>query len=431
MVRWLLILTSLPLAAEVHVLTLRQAVDRAVRQNPDIAMARLDEQKAQQAVRQAKDPFSPRVVVGSGIAKTYGFPMSIEGSAPSVVQAQATQFLFNRQQTYVVAQAKETARGAAIGVLAKRDEVAWRVASLFLDAERAGRVAKLAHKEMESLETVAQAIEAAAAEGRELPLAAKRAALNVAKARQAIESLESDRAAAESALALALGLGPEDRVQAAGEDRPMPTAPASEEDAVQSALAANKDLRQLESQIAAKELEIRGEKAARYPRIDLVAQYGLFAKYNNYEDYFRRFERHNGQIGASFQIPVMTGPGVGAAVAQRQIDISRLRLQVTGRRNQITTDLRQAYADIRKAETAREVARLDLEVAREQLNVNLALMQEGRLPLRQVEEARIAESDKWIAFYDAQYAVERARLGLARMTGDLLAQLEAQPGARP
>jgi outer membrane protein TolC len=431
MVRWLLILTSLPLAAEVHVLTLRQAVDRAVRQNPDIAMARLDEQKAQQAVRQAKDPFSPRVVVGSGIAKTYGFPMSIEGSAPSVVQAQATQFLFNRQQTYVVAQAKETARGAAIGVLAKRDEVAWRVASLFLDAERAGRVAKLAHKEMESLETVAQAIEAAAAEGRELPLSAKRAALNVAKARQAIESLESDRAAAEGALALALGLGPEDRVQAAGEDRPMPTAPASEEDAVQSALAASKDLRQLQSQIAAKELEIRGEKAARYPRIDLVAQYGLFAKYNNYEDYFRRFERHNGQIGASFQIPVMAGPGVGAAVAQRQIDISRLRLQVTGRRNQITSDLRQAYADIRKAETAREVARLDLEVAREQLNVNLALMQEGRLPLRQVEEARIAESDKWIAFYDAQYAVERARLGLARMTGDLLAQLEAQPGARP
>ena len=53
---------------------------------------------------------------------------------------------------------------------------------------------------------------------------------------------------------------------------------------------------------------------------------------------------------------------------------------------------------------AAEVARLDLDVAREQLSVNLAQMQEGRLSLRQVEESRIVENAKWIAFYEAQYA---------------------------
>ena len=57
--------------------------------------------------------------------------------------------------------------------------------------------------------------------------------------------MESDRASAETTLAMALGLGPEDRIQAAEEDRPMPTAPASEEEAVQAALAASKDLRQI------------------------------------------------------------------------------------------------------------------------------------------------------------------------------------------
>ena len=64
-----------------------------------------------------------------------------------------------------------------------------------------------------------------------------------------------------------------------------------------------------------------------------------------------------------------------------------------------------------------------VELAREQLSVNLAQMQEGRILLRQVEESRIAESDKWVAFYDAQYAAERARWNLARQTGDLLAVL--------
>ena len=72
----------------------------------------------------------------------------------------------------------------------------------------------------------------------------------------------------------------------------------------------------------------------------------------------------------------------------------------------------------------REVARLDLDVAREQVSVNLALMEEGRLTLRQVEESRVAESDKWIGFHDAEYAVERARLALLHRTGELSAALK-------
>ena len=76
-------LCAAALRAEVHTLTLRQAVDRALQQNPEIAMARLDEVKALAAVRVQKDPFSPRVYFGSGLAYTNGFPMSIDGAAPS------------------------------------------------------------------------------------------------------------------------------------------------------------------------------------------------------------------------------------------------------------------------------------------------------------------------------------------------------------
>src|SRR5690349_20524526 len=86
--------------AEVRPLTLRQTVALAVQQNPDVALARLDEEMARLAVRLAKDPFTPRVTVGSGLAYTYGFPMSVEGSAPSIVQARASSFIFNRQQNY-------------------------------------------------------------------------------------------------------------------------------------------------------------------------------------------------------------------------------------------------------------------------------------------------------------------------------------------
>src|SRR5262249_12538977 len=104
------------LRAEVHPMTLRQAVETAMKQNPDITLARLDEEKARQGVRAARDPFFPRVTLGSGLAYTNGFPMSVEGSAPSVVQANAVAYLFNRPQSFQVAVARENARGATLSV---------------------------------------------------------------------------------------------------------------------------------------------------------------------------------------------------------------------------------------------------------------------------------------------------------------------------
>jgi outer membrane protein TolC len=407
-------------------MTLRQAVETALKQNPDITLARLDEEKARQGVRVAKDPFTPRLIVGSGMAYSNGFPMSIEGSAPSVVQAHIVQDIFNRQQTLAVAQAKEDSRGAALAVTSKRDEVVFRTASLYLDAERAARLGEFAQKQAESLQKVLETVTTQVQEGRALPLAEKTAAANLAHARQSAESLDDDVASSETALAMALGFSADDRVHPVAEPRPTPPLPKSEEEAVAAALDANKDLRRLESQIASKELEKRGVKAQRLPRVDLVAQYSLLAKFNNYAEFFAKYQQNNEQIGMSFQLPLMAGPGVGAQVAQVESDISRLKIDLNNARNRLRSDLAESFRNVHKAETAAEVARLDLDVAREQLSVDLAQMQEGRATLRQVEEARVAENDKWMAFYDAQYAMERARWNVLRLTGDLLAAVEAQ-----
>ena len=416
------------LGAEVFPMTLREAVATALKQNPELTLARLDEEKARLGVRLARDPFTPRIVVGSGLAYSNGFPMSIEGSAPSVVQANATQFLFNRPQSYAVAQARENARGAEFGAAAKREEIAYRTASLYLDAERAARIDALARKDAESLEKVLETVQAQVREGRALPLNERQSAFNLARARQVAESLEDDQATAETALAVALGFAAQDRVRAVEQERIAPALAKSEEEVISGALAANKELRRLESQIAAKGLEMRGARAARLPRVDLVAQYAMMAKFNHYEDFFRKFQRNNGQLGVSFQLPVLPSSGVGAQMAQTQTDIDRLRVELTVTRNRIASDIQQSFREVKKASTGAEVARLDLEVAREQLSVTLAQMQEGRATLRQVEEARVVENDKWIAFYDAQYNVEKARWNLLRLSGDLVSSIGTLAG---
>jgi outer membrane protein len=188
---------------------------------------------------------------------------------------------------------------------------------------------------------------------------------------------------------------------------------------VRSAVASNNELRQLQSQMASKELEIRGDKAVRLPRVDLIAQYALLAKFNNYTQFYNTFQRNNGQIGASFQVPIFSGSGIGGQVAQAETDVAHLRVEMANVRNRITADLEQSYRDVAKAQIAAEVASLDLEVAHEQISVDLAQMQEGRLSMSVLEQARVAENAKWIALYDAQYALEKARWSVLRLTGQL------------
>jgi outer membrane protein TolC len=405
--------------AEVHSFTLRQTIELAVRQNPDVAMARLDEVKARAAIRAAHDPFLPRFTAGSGMAKTWGYPSSIEGAAPSVVQAVAQEFLFNRQQSIEVARAKENARGAAIAVAGQRDEVLYRAAALYLDAERAARVGALARTAIERQQAVLDSIRAQIAEGRALPVVERQAELALARDRQAVEIVDDEQAAAETDLAVALGFPAEDRIRAVVQERPAPPLPSDERQAADAALAANSELRHLESAIAAKQLEMRGAAAARLPRVDLVAQYSMLAKFNNYTEYFSHFQRNNGELGVSFQLPLLV-PGVASATAQGEADLGRLRIQLSNARNRIVSDLAESLRAARRAQTAADVARLDLAVAREQLTVNLAQFQEGRQTMRQVEESRLAENDKWIAFYDAQYALEKARWNVLRLNGGLL-----------
>ena len=418
-----LILAACAAVAQVRTITLKEAVDLAAKQNPEVALARLDERKAEQAVRVARDPFVPKVAAGSGLAYSSGIPMSIAGATPSIVQAQASQFLFNRQQTHLVAQARENARGAAIDTAAKRDEVVRRTALAYLDAERAARMAETASKQVESLERIAQTVNLRVSEGRELPVEAKRAGLNLARARQRLQSLEADREYSEALMGALVGLDAKERVRVALEERAPAPLPAGVEAAAESALSASQEVRRLESALTAKGFEIQAQKAAKLPRVDLVAQYALLGRFNNYEDFFRKFQRHNAQIGISFQVPLFAGPAVDAQRFQAESDAARLRLELEAARNRITIDARRLYQQVKQAESAREVARLDLEVARDQVSVLLAQMEEGRASLRQVEEARLAEDDKWLAFIDGNYALETARLNLLAHTGDLLAAL--------
>lgn len=408
---------------EIKTLTLREALDLALAQNPDVLLARLDQQKSRAQVTIARDPFQPKVYVGSGGAWTTGFPASIDGSAPSIFQAAAKMSLFDQPQRYQIAAANENLRGSEIDLGKQQEDAAYRVAILFLDAERAARAFQAAQHEVENLNRVVDYYKARIEEGRDLPIEAKKANHAVTGARRITDGFELDLIQAETSLAVALGMKPDDRVRAAQQERPALAMPVSEQASIDQALENSLELKRLESNMQAKELEIKGYKAERLPKVRLVAQYELLAKYS-YQDFFSSFQRNAAQLGASIEVPVLMGRSSRAYVSQADADIAKIRIQTDHARARITADLRRGFQEIKRAESSRDYAREALDLAREQVSVNLAQNDEGKLPMSALEQARADEQEKWLAYYDAQHALEIAKLNVLRYTGTLLASIK-------
>ena len=417
------VLIAFSATAEVRTLTLRDALDIALKQNPDVILARLDQQHARAQVTIIKDAFVPKLFAGSGAAYTNGFPMSIDGNAPALVQAKTQMAIFDRPTTLRAAQANEAARGAEIDVAARQDEVAYRVASLFFDADQAGRSMVAVQQQIESLIRVRDLTGVRVNEGRELPIESTRADLKVMQAQQRQAELADSIADSETTLAQVLGFNPGDRVHPAQEDRRVTTPIDTEEGAIQKALENNRDIRRLESNLQAKNLEIKSYRAERLPKANLIAQYSLLSRFNNYDKFFPRFQRNNFELGMSFEVPILTGRSGAAYVMQAQTDVDKIRTEISRTRSRVTADLQHAYRDIRRTESAQKLARADLDLARDQLSLDLTRYDEGQVTTAQVEASRAAEQEKWIVYYDTQHALEVARLTVLRQTGTMLASL--------
>lgn len=424
----LLVLSLAALArAEVHSLTLQQALEIAAQQNPDVALARLDEQRAMAGIRIAQDPFRPKIYGGSGLAYTYGYPNSIEGNAPSLVEVRTDMALYNRPKSYEVAAAREAARGAEFGVQAKADEVAYQAADLFLSASQMEHQSSTISSQLPSLERVVDATAAGVNEGTQLPLDLKRAKVDLATSQQQLEGANLDADYYEMMLAVALGYPATDRVKPVDSEFASIVTPPTEQEAADTALRNNRELRQMQSNVLAKQLDLRSFKAERLPQIDLVAQYALFAKYN-YEQYFQKFQSNNFQLGASIRIPILIGSAIPGSAMQTATDLQKLRIQMDQTRNRILADTRRSYEHWKRAESLRDLAYMRLDLARENLGVLLAQNKEGRISLREVEQARLDEGNQWIAWYDAETQVARAKFAILRETGTLLASVRAAQG---
>lgn len=403
------------LAAETQTLTLKKALELALQQNPDLVLATLDAQHADQQISINKSPFSPSVDVGGGPGWAYGFPLD----APSVFRARTTMSLYNRPQSYLVKQAQELAKSAGASTEQKRAEVIFQVASDYLTAANGARALDAAKQQDSELQEVARLIQRRVDAGAEHPLAARKAVVAEADAALQVKVLQNQLNQAERALAAVLGLPPGDQVHAAEDQLPALNPPASEAAAIQSALDTSPELKRLDHDLQAKLMEIKSYQAYRNPKVDLIANYALLSKWDNYPQYYPRFQWNSAELGASLSMPLIVPRSAKAYVTAGEIDAQKIRTQIAQTRARIHNDIADAFDEFQVDDQRRQVALDYLNLTRESTTEDLARLGEGQILQAQVEQDRADEQERWRAYYDALAAAQRARLSLLRVTGTL------------
>lgn len=410
----------MPIAAaaqDVQSVDLKQAVNTATRNSREVALAQVRYDIAEKTASVNRSAFQPNLYTGSGAAYTYGFPQTPGGAAPSILNLSYIQTVFNPLQSAQVRAADERKEVQRLELEKTRNLIALEASSAYLELGKIRHSLELMRSQRQSNTRILNFTRQRQAEGLELPIEVTRAELAAARTEQRIVQMESRENTLQRQLASLMGIPQDRRIELTTDSLPLDDV-QRERDLVDRAIVSSLELRQGEYDRRAKEHLLAGQLGTRWPTIDLVGQYGLFGRFNNFEDFFRKFQRNNFNIGVEIKIPLISSQR-SANVALARSELSAAEMELRTKRQNLELEVGRQYQRLRELGAAREVARLELKLAQENLQVLQANFQEGRANLRDVERGRLDENEKWVAFLDSDYDRQRAQLDLLNTTGDL------------
>jgi outer membrane protein len=403
-------------------LTLKEAVNLAVANSRDLALARLQYSVMQRQAGVARSAFLPNLYTGTGVAYTNGFPLLEGGGAPAIFSVSYTQQIFNPPLKGDQRAAEQRAEEERLSMDNVRDAVISRSALDYLELAKVRHALELMRGERLSAGRILDATRQRADTGRELPIEVVRAQLTTARIEQRIAQLEDRDDSLTGELRDMMGLPSDEPIEVSTEDIPGAAEEVSK-DVVSQAMTNNLELKQAQTELRAREFKLKGEEGGRWPSFSLVGQYNVLSKINNYTDFFNKFQRNNVVFGVQVQIPVFASR-TSSAVAFARADLNAATLALEKKRSELSLDVRRKARVVREAELGDDVARLELQLAQENVRVLQAQFDEGRGSLKDLEAAHIEENDKWLGFLDANYARQQAQLDLLRTTGQLAQVLQ-------
>ncbi len=411
----LCLLTTMHAAAEP--LSLKRAVELALTHATTTGIAAADTQHALSAYRESRDSYIPQLTVGSGLGKSWGFPLSLEGSAPSVFNVNSQSALFNPALKQFTSAARTEWQAATIQNKDQRAQVIQDVVLSYAELNKwEQRVSRL-QQDQASASQLEQALAERVKEGVDSRLEQTKARLAAARVKLRVAEAEGSTDVLRAHLAKLTGL-PASEVQTAAESMPTFPAVAQEEDMVDKAAKNSPLVLAAEQRARAQYLRAQGEHKALWPSVDFVAQYARLARYNNYDLYYQRFEPNNATVGVAIRFPFVN-LSQRARAQGADADAVKATRQAEAAKNQVSEETLKLQRAVRQLEAAQEVAQLEYEVAKAGLDATQTRVDAGTATIKDLGESRVQTSERYIVLQDTTFELQRARIGLLRSTGDL------------
>jgi len=398
-------------------LTLKRAIELALQNSKEIQLAKIQASGGDHAAQILRAQFMPNLYAGSGAGYTYGIPETPGGRAPSVFNVTYTEQIFNEPLRGQAKEMQEQAKAQRIALEDAKNSVISRTAMAYLELAKVRHSLDLLRKEQESAEKILAVTQEREGQGFELPMEVTKAQLTKAMVVRRILQLEGREDELEVFLRYQLGLSDAQPLEVAPEELPG-EAELAGDNLIAAALTSNAGLLLAQSDVQAKEFRLRGEKRGYFPTLELVSVYSLLAKFNNYSEFFNKFQRNNFNAGIDVQVPIFSAH-TRAEIGLAQVNLDVAKVTFAKKRTEVSAEVRQKTRRVREMDAAKEVARLELQLAQQNVAVLQAQFDEGKLNLREMEKARLDENEKWMAYLDANFQKQQAQLELLKSAGQL------------
>src|SRR5215470_17764632 len=413
----LLLVASGVLAAQTEPLTLQRAVQLALTHSTTLAQSSADEQRAFAAYREARDQYIPQVVVGSGLGKSWGFPLSLENAAPSIFNVNSQSAVINPALREFLRAARAESGAAVLQTKDQRQQVMQEVVVTYLElAKWEGMLPELTKTYADAqkgLELIKQRVDAGVdsqIEGHKSQLIAARAQLRALQGQGAVDVLR-DHLAKMTGLSSNSIVTVPDSIPALPEIR-------QEDDVAARATESSFALQAAQFKARAQAFRAKGEHRSLWPSLDFAAQYAVLSEYNNYDQFFKTFQRNNASLGVVIRFPFLNF-SQRAHAQGADAEALHANKEVENAKNQISQEVLKLQRSVEQLKAAQEVAELEYKPAQSNVNSVDIRMNSGMANLHDQADAQTDLSEKFNSLEDAKFQLLRARIGLLRATGEL------------
>ncbi|HET7750705.1 MAG TPA: TolC family protein [Terriglobales bacterium] len=413
---------ALVLPASGQDFTLQRAIQLALTHSTATGASAADQMHAYESYVEARSSFIPQVTVGSDVGYAYGFPLSLEGSAPTIFNVTSQSYVLNLAQKEFVRAAKAEWQASSAQDRDQRAQVMLDTALSYAELNKWERELQVLQDQSNVTHNIEFAVLQRVKEGLDSQVDETKARLTSAQVRLKIAQAEGSADLLRTHLSQLTGV-PAASITTLNDSIPaLPTPdPPAGGAAAQTAVQNSDVVEASELRARAQLLKAKGEHRALLPSIDFAAQYGLISSaLTNFEQFFRvnTFQNQNVTFGLVIRLPFLNYSQKAAA---RAADAEAIRAQKDAQaaKDQVSMETMRLQRGVEQAAAARDVADLQNQLAQSGVTSAQARMQAATATLGEMQTAQFQADLRSTELMDADFELEKAQLQLLRATGEL------------